>query len=430
LLLGGIYSVLNPPLVTSSALVVLPPVAPNMATEVVIAGSEPILSGALSAIQPPMSLRTLENQLSVASPAAGIISISAQGKSAAQAQGAANAVANGYIAYVRNPGSPGHVAAHLLQSATTTTGTGAPAQDAIDGGIGVLAGLLAGVVTATVVGRRTRKLIVLDDIANSIGVPVLAAVPVGHPPDAAGWARLLDGYDPGAVQAWRLRQALLEMGVAEPTKNNRGTSSVTVLSMAADRKALALGPQLAAFAASLGIPTALVISPQQDAATAALYTACAAPQGSPQRSRFLRTVAADTGHAVVPSGAQLVVVVAVAEGQPPQIPETIPTAATVLGVSSSTATAEQLARLAMAASADGREVIGLFVADPDPADRTNGRFPRRRMRASGLPAPGSEPASGDGGVSAPGAEPEPGFVSEKDVPSGSHARSGAPTERI
>jgi capsular polysaccharide biosynthesis protein len=438
LLAGAAYSVVYPPLVTSAALVVLPQNAPNIATEVVIADSQPILSSALPMIQPPMSLLTLEKQLSVLSPATGIISISAQGKSAAQAEGAANAVAKSYIAYVRNPDSPvGHVAAQLLQPATTTTGTGAPAQDAIDGGIGALVGLVAGVVTATVVGRRTRKLIALDDIANSIGVPVVTAVPVGHPRDAAGWERLLDGYQAGSVEAWWLRQALLEIGVAEPTENNRRTSSVTVLSLAADRKALALGPQLAAFAASLGIPTALAISPQQDAAAAALYTACAAPKASSQRSRYLRTITVDSGRAVIPRDAQLVVVVMVAEGETPQIPESIPTAVTVLGVSSGAATPGQLARLAMAASTHGREIAGLFVADPDPADRTNGRFPRRGVRAPGRPAPAPAPAPGPGPgpVPGPGPGPRPGPVHgagpapQKDVPSGNPARSGVPTER-
>ena len=42
-------------------------------------------------------------------------------------------------------------------------------------------------------------------------------------------------------------------------------SSVAVLSLSSDPGAFALGPQLAVFAASLGIPTALVIGPQQDA---------------------------------------------------------------------------------------------------------------------------------------------------------------------
>jgi capsular polysaccharide biosynthesis protein len=394
LLIGALYSVLYPPLVTSTALVVLPGKAPQIATEVVIAGSQPVLSHALPAIHPPMSLQAVENQLSVQTPAIGILSIKAKAKSAAQADAVANAVANSYIAYVQNPRSPaGHITAQLLQPAATSVGTGALTQDLLDGGLGALAGLVAGTVTAVVVGRRSGRLVVLDDIANSIAVPVLAAVSVANPSDAPGWARVLDEYEPRAVEAWRLRQALLELGVIGPTGPAQGTASVTMLSMPADRGALALGPQLATFAASLGISTLLVVGAQQDSgATAALYTACSVPERSPKRSPHLRTLVGGTSDAAVQAAERLVIVVAVAADEKLQSPETMPTATTVLGVSSGAATAEQLARLAMAATTHGREVAGLFVADPDPADRTNGRFPRsarhaRRTPASGLSAP-------------------------------------------
>jgi hypothetical protein len=62
------------------------------------------------------------------------------------------------------------------------------------------------------------------------------------------------------------------------------------------------------------------------------------------------------------------------------------TNATVLGVSAGAATAEQLARAAVVASADGREIAGLLVADPDPGDQTTGRVPRlARPARSRLP---------------------------------------------
>jgi hypothetical protein len=55
---------------------------------------------------------------------------------------------------------------------------------------------------------------------------------------------------------------------------------------------------------------------------------------------------------------------------------TMGTNATVLGVSAGAATAEQLARSATSAAADGREVAGILVADPEPTDRTTGRIPQ------------------------------------------------------
>ena len=120
LVLGGAYSVQHPPMVTSTALVVLPAAVqsagaatgpgagapatggpdPYMATQVVIAGSDPVLSGALSQVSPAVSLQALRAKINVTSPATGILSISANGRTAAQAEATANAVAGSYTAYV------------------------------------------------------------------------------------------------------------------------------------------------------------------------------------------------------------------------------------------------------------------------------------------------------------------------------------------
>ena len=381
IVLGFVFAILNPPLPSSEALVVIPQNAPNIATEVVIVGSEPVLSSALRNISPAMSLQTLQDRVQVRSLTSSVISVTAQGTSAGQAESAANAIANSYIHYVGEAGNPvGHLSAQLLQPATTASGSGAAKQDIIDGLIGALAGLAVGIIAGITVGRIDRRLRGREDIANSIGVPVLAAVSVDHPSDAAGWTKLLDDYEPGAVMGWRLRQALQALGITEGSANDpsgSGAFSLTVLSMTSDPGALALGPQLAAFAASMSVPTALVISPQQETkTTAALWTACAAPPGSGKRSSYLRTIAADSSRAAVPQGARLVIVVAVADGRDPQMPEVMPTAATLLAVSAGAGTAEQLARMATVVAADGRDVVGFLVADPESADTTSGRVPR------------------------------------------------------
>ena len=401
LLIGVAYSVLKPPLFTSQALVVIPQSAPSIATEVVIVSSEPVLAGALNDIHPAMLLQTLENQVHVKSLTSGVISINAQGSTAAQAESAANAVASSFIRYVGAVHSPvGHISAQMLAKASATTSSGAVKQDIIDGVIGALAGLLVGILLALVISRRDRRLRELADIANSIGVPVLAAIPVDHPADAAVWTRLLDEYEPGAVGAWRLRQALTQLGVdtnvADRAPGNG--SSVTVLSLSSDPGALALGPQLAAFGASVGISTALVVGPQQDTnVTAALRAACAVPSGSPSRSPYLRTFAADGARVAVPPDARLVVVVLVVDAREPQFPDTIPTAAAVLGVSAGGATAEQIARVATVAAAGGREVVGFLVADPESSDQTSGRIPRpeRSVRRAPAPGPGNRVSTGN-----------------------------------
>jgi hypothetical protein len=224
-------------------------------------------------------------------------------------------------------------------------------------------------------GRNDRRLRERDEIARSIGVPVLASFPVAHPTDASGWTRLLEGYNPTAVHALRLRQALQQLGAVSINGHGAGRdgSSFTVLSLASDSGALALGPQLAVFAASQGTPTTLVIGPQQDAdATATLRTAlAAAPSESSKRPSLLRVVVTESA-ADLQSDTALTVVAVVVDGSNPQVPDTMRTGATVLGVSASAATAEQLARVAMAASLDRRDVSGIIVADPEPTDQTTG----------------------------------------------------------
>ena len=142
-------------------------------------------------------------------------------------------------------------------AATSATGTPLAGRLFYAAGPGVLAGVLIGVIVALAVGRNDRRLRERDEIADSIGVPVLASVrvPVIRP-RRRDWAKLLQGYEPGNRDAWRLRKALHELGV--PSLDPAGLPasggfSLAVLSLAGDRRALALGPQLALFAASLGI---------------------------------------------------------------------------------------------------------------------------------------------------------------------------------
>ena len=219
-----------------------------------------------------------------------------------------------------------------------------------------------------------------DDIANSIGVPVLASVSVERPTDAAGWTRLLEDYKPGAVGAWQLRTALRQLGFIGTTADSGVGVSVAVLTFSSDSKALALGPQLAVFAASQGIATVLALSSQQDSnVTAALRTACARPaSGSSSQLGHLQIAVADDESIDRLPGAELIIAVAVIDADKPEIAHTVRTTATVLGVSAAAATAEQMARAAVVAAADGREITGILIADPEPTDRSSGRIPRPR----------------------------------------------------
>jgi hypothetical protein len=150
-----------------------------------------------------------------------------------------------------------------------------------------------------------------------------------------------------------------------------------VLSFASDRKALAVGPQLAVFAASLGIPTTLVIGPQQDEnATASLRAAGIALAGRPEQGNGRLLVTAEGARESRQPPGSLAVIVAVVDASTPKVTETMRAAVTVLGVSAGAATAEQLARVAVSAAATRRDIAGIIVADPDPADHTTGRLPQ------------------------------------------------------
>ena len=215
------------------------------------------------------------------------------------------------------------MSASLLEPATSAAGKGPLEALIVTGLLGALGGALVGVIVSLAVSRNDKRLRERDEIANSIGIPVLASLPVAHPSDAAGWTRLLQEYKPGAVHAWRLRMALQRLRRSDDFLDNgrdNGSGSLLVLSLSSDPGALALGPQLAVFAASLGIPTALVIGPQQDAnAAATLRTACAAaPPASSKQPSHLRVAVYDDGDFDGLPGAVLTVVVATVDGQTPQ----------------------------------------------------------------------------------------------------------------
>ena len=373
-------TMLRPAMMTSNALVVLPQSTHNVATQVVIASSDPVLTGAQRALGLAGPPETLRNIINVKTLTSDIISISAQGKTAARAERTADAVADSYVAYVNSPSRPGPpVQARILQPALNATATPLSIRLLVGGGLGLLLGLLIGAIVVLATGRRDRRLKERDEIADSIGIPVLASISVGHPSDAAGWVRLLEDYEPGAVDAWRLRKTLHYLGLTDMNHTDLTAGSgysLAVLSLSSDPKALALGPQLAVFAASVGIPTVLVIGRQQDVnATAMLRAACSAPLKPSGRSRNLRVAVSDHHNADHLPSTGLAVVVGVVDGQTPQVADTMRATATALGVSSGAATADQLARVTANAAADGREITGVLIADPDPADHTTGRLP-------------------------------------------------------
>jgi capsular polysaccharide biosynthesis protein len=374
LFLGVADATLSPALLSSQALVVLPQSSANVSTELVIVSSDPVLTVALKDIQPAMSVQTLRQRVNATSLTSNIMSITVQGRTADEAEAAANAVAQSFISYVGSSSSPvGHVSAHMLEPAQTAQGGSQVKHYLTPSILGLIGGLLVGVIISLVLSQRDRRLRQRDEIANAIGIPVIASVPVARPSDAAGWTKILDDYEPGVLNAWRLRRALQHLDLLG---TGNGAASLTVLSLSSDPGALAMGPELAAFAASIGIPTNLVVGPQQDPnVTATLQTACEVNGSADRRSSNLLTTVSEDGRPHPRVRAALTVVVIVVDPRSPEMPRITPTRVTTLAVSAGKSTAEQLARVAVAAAASGREISGIFVANPESSDRTTGRVP-------------------------------------------------------
>jgi len=378
LIMGAALGSVNPPQLASSALVILPNTRIATNTMTVIATSDPVLSTARPNVDPvPAGIESLREQVSATSSSSNVISVTAKAGNAAAAESAANAVANSFVGYLASSQSPiGQVNARVLQPASTASGPNPLLYRSLLGLAGALVGLLVGLIVAVAKGRNDRRLRTRDDIANAIGIPVLASVPVGRPANAQEWAKLLDGYQPTAVHGWRLRKTLQHLnvsGVSLTGDPERAAPVVAVVTLSGDLRALALGPQLAAFAASLGIPTALALgSSQAPDVTAALRTACAG-WGS---RHGLQAAVLDGDVAAARGDVALTILVTVVDEAKPQPVSELPVTATLIGVSAGGATAEQLAAVAMAATDKGREVIGMLVADPDQSDRTTGRIPQ------------------------------------------------------
>lgn len=385
-LAGVAYTVLSPAVYLSRALVAISPSIPVTGQAPVVT-SPAVLAAALNGVDRGVPLVTLQDRIQVSQAAVGLMSIAADGDTPRQAIETANIVARSYVANVGPGGglTDEPVPVQLFRAATGAEGTTLPGRLFYAAGSGVLAGTLVGIIAALAVGQANQRLRERDEIADSIGVPILASVRAARPARPAGWAKLLDRYQPEAADAWRWRRVLRDLGHAGPASDEPASdgpapagSSVAVLSLCGDRRALALGPQLAAFAASQGIPATLVLDSPPDAkGTAALRTACA--KAARRRPRRLNVTVADrdgdTGPAPGPAGG-LAVVVAVVDGRAPRVASTMRATTTVLGVASGVATAQQLARVAASAAGDGRDIAGILVADPDPADPTTGRLPQ------------------------------------------------------
>jgi len=306
--------------------------------------------------------------------------------------------------------------------------------------------LLAGAATALLLlvrRRRDPRLRARDDLADAVGSTLLAVVGSHPQRSVAGWLALFETYEPSAEEAWAFRQALRALaditdrdparaGAKRTPGRVEHPRSLTVVALSGDHRGVAVGPQLAAFAASVGIATRFTFATRHDS-TASLFAACAMDRGSQPRpglvlgagiddiaptydvsprsprnagarpsnggrTRESRLQEALGLYSAVPAsrgttetdehGARprtepqealthrpvdLLIVLAVTDRREPSLREIPATPATMLAISPGAGTREDLARLAVAIDDAGSRIDGVIVADPDPSDRTTGR---------------------------------------------------------
>ena len=363
----------QPEVYTSSALVMVAPTV-NLSNQAVVVTSVPVLSRVLLNAGLGLSYRTLLSRVQAAPAGYITLSIRAEGDTAQQAERTANAVTRSYLAYVTSTANPiGQQPAELLQRAATAVAKPRTTRVAEAAGFGLLGGVLVALIAVLAIWRDDPRLRTRDEIADSIGVPVLASVRAKSPGDAVGWAKLLEHYQPDPADVWSMKHTFRSLGIL-PGSGRSGGGSAVVLSLSGDDDALALGPQLAAFAAAEGIPTALAIGQVQHAkAATALRAACVAAAG--RGPHDLRVTVANHDDAVQVPAQTMTVGVDVLDGEAPRVADAEGADVTVLAVTAGAITAEQLARVVASAAGDGRAIVGVLVVNPDPGDQTTGRQP-------------------------------------------------------
>jgi hypothetical protein len=279
--------------------------------------------------------------------------------------------------------------AAVIQPATTATGPSTARRLLVWAPLGALACTVLAAAVLLAIARRDPRVGLRDEIADAVGSPVLGAVRSRPQQSVAGWSTLLETYEATPVESWAFRQVLRGLVPAERAQDRKAEpraagkvdypQSITVVSLSGDGRGLAIGPQLAAFASSLGITTRLVTAVGHDRA-ATLWAACAADRTAPPRPGLF------VGD--VPDGVaiELTIVLVVADRRQPGLGDPPTTAATVLAVAAATATEQELARVAVAVDDAGRRIDGIVVADPDRTDRTSGRWTMdERSRQVALP---------------------------------------------
>ncbi len=430
--------------------------SPSTATQKVVATSPLVLGPAIKSVSPPIKESLLRNRVKVTAVGSNVLSVTVKDPRPKDAVKLANGVATGYISVApqyfalefrsqlsnntqqeatfeeriqdlskdlkqNGTTSPagvldlgeiqnletllaqdetndttlnGEIAANspvLLQQATTVNPVSrlAGPEDAAGG---LLVGLVVGSAVALWKGRRDRQLRRRDDLARSLGLPVLASLDAERCERAEDWNLLLDTYQPGTVDAWSLRRLLRQLDAVD----SDAPVAIQIVSYAEDEAALSVGVQMASFAAGMGISTTLLAGDHYAIET--LRAACAISAQSPPPEALLSFVKPDPADAAKPQSHLTITVVALDRGRPHF--EMSGGVLTLVALSTGVATSDDLARLALAATDAATTLDGIIVVNPDPHDYTTGDLPARALRIPPVPR------LPDNSLSDPVAEPQ------------------------
>jgi capsular polysaccharide biosynthesis protein len=297
-------------------------------------------------------------------------------------------------------GSGTNAGTSVVQHATEANGPSTLLRLLVWAPLGAVVLTILAAAVLLVVALRDTRVRLRDEIADAVGSPVLAAVRTRPQRSVADWSTFLQTYEATPVESWAFRRVLRGL-VAKDGKSEFGVAgrmeyprSLTVVSFSGDERGLAIGPQLAAFASSLGIATHLSAATGQESA-AALWAACAIEREVPLRPNlYLREL---------PSGeaSDMTIALVMLDRRQPNLGEVPASVATILAVAAGTATEQELARVAVAVDDASRRIDGIVVADPEPTDRTSGRHTMdERTRRVTLPTRLTGIAASDGAATA------------------------------
>jgi hypothetical protein len=256
-----------------------------------------------------------------------------------------------------------------------------------------------------VTNQRDPKLRSRDEIADAVGIPVVTSMRVRPPRSTHAWRELLRAYTPDSPDARALRQ-LLHGLVPDPGRERPQAQSfvLIVLTVSGDTAGLAIGPQIASFAASNGIATQLFAAQHHESATT-LWAACSQHPERHDVPAALSVTTVPDSRAPVDLSVRLIVL---DRDTPDPDPDLVAGGTAVLAVSSGSATRRNLADAVVAVDRVGLTVQVIIVANPDPLDRTTGRLSGVELASSTVPRPILITARGGAGAEGEPSAPPPG----------------------